>query len=66
MCYYQGEVKEMIELYEEKGFTKEEATDIMNILKKNKDYFVNHMMVQVRQWPRGYLPLPHQPDMLYL
>ena len=38
----------MIELYEEKGFTKEEATDIMNILSKNKDYFVNHMMVQVR------------------
>ena len=66
MCYYQGEVKEMIELYEEKGFSKEEATDIMNILKKNKDYFVNHMMVQVRRRPRGYLPLPHQPDMLYL
>ena len=37
----------MIELYEEKGFSKEEATDIMNILVKNKEYFVDHMMVQV-------------------
>ena len=41
-----GEIDEMIELYEEKGFNKEDATTIINTMAKNKKFFVDHMMVE--------------------
>lgn len=37
----------MVDLYRSKGFTEEEAKDILNIMAKHKDFFVDHMMVQV-------------------
>jgi hypothetical protein len=43
----EGEVQEMIDLYKSKGFTEEEASDLMHIMAKNKDVFIDHMMVQV-------------------
>lgn len=43
---YEAEVKEMIELYEEKGFTKKEAEGIISVMAGHKDFFIDHMMVQ--------------------
>jgi hypothetical protein len=47
LCCASDEVREMIEIYKKRGFTEEEATDMMNIMSKYKDFFVDHMMVQV-------------------
>lgn len=44
--YPEGEVKEMIDLYKERGFSEEDATQIMGLLKKNRQFFIDHMMVQ--------------------
>ena len=44
-----GEIKEMVQIYEGKGFTNEEASRIMALMTKKKeyhDYFVDHMMIQ--------------------
>ena len=42
------EKKEMTDIYEEKGFTAEDASIIINIMTKpeHKDFFVDHMMIQ--------------------
>ncbi len=40
-------MKEMIQIYRKRGFTEEEATNMINIMSKYKDFFVEHMMVQV-------------------
>jgi len=42
----EGEIMEMIELYESKGFSKEDATLIIETMAKYKDFFVDHMCVQ--------------------
>ncbi len=43
----QGEMKEMVELYVKKGFSEQDATDIIQIMSNHKDFFIDHMMVQV-------------------
>eukprot|EP01128_Nolandella_sp_AFSM9_P011156 TRINITY_DN7871_c0_g1_i2.p1 TRINITY_DN7871_c0_g1~~TRINITY_DN7871_c0_g1_i2.p1 ORF type:complete len:228 (-),score=43.35 TRINITY_DN7871_c0_g1_i2:94-777(-) len=43
--YPEGEVTEMIEIYEKKGMTTEDAKALMNILSSYKDIFVDTMMV---------------------
>lgn len=42
----QGEVNEMIDIYVEKGISKEDATTIITTMSKYKDFFIDHMMVQ--------------------
>lgn len=45
----EGEISEMIEIYEKKGFSKEEATRIMTLMTRKpetKSYFVEHMLMQ--------------------
>ena len=41
-----GEIKEMVDLYAEKGFSKEEATQIITMMSKHKEFFIDHMMVE--------------------
>jgi DNA damage-binding protein 1 len=43
---FEGEVKEMVELYMEKGFSKKEAEGIISVMAGHKDFFIDHMMVQ--------------------
>eukprot|EP00003_Mantamonas_plastica_P022785 TRINITY_DN3948_c0_g1_i1.p1 TRINITY_DN3948_c0_g1~~TRINITY_DN3948_c0_g1_i1.p1 ORF type:complete len:281 (-),score=88.97 TRINITY_DN3948_c0_g1_i1:23-865(-) len=40
------EKKEMVELYESKGLSKEDATTVVNIISKDQDVFVDIMMVE--------------------
>ncbi|EGD72389.1 vacuolar iron family transporter [Salpingoeca rosetta] len=42
----EGEIKEMVDLYMEKGFSEEEATQIMTIMAKHREFFIDHMMVE--------------------
>lgn len=42
----EGEITEMIELYEKQGFSKEEAVQILHVMAKHKNFFIDHMMVQ--------------------
>lgn len=44
--YPEGEVNEMVEIYIEKGFSKEDAETIIKTMAKNTDFFVSHMLVQ--------------------
>lgn len=44
--YAEGEVNEMVDLYKSKGFSEEEARDILEIMAKHKNFFVDHMMIQ--------------------
>jgi DNA damage-binding protein 1 len=44
--YPEGELREMIEIYMSKGFSEEDAENIVRTMAKNKDFFVDHMMVQ--------------------
>eukprot|EP00051_Salpingoeca_urceolata_P016781 m.224981 g.224981 ORF g.224981 m.224981 type:complete len:283 (-) comp18780_c2_seq1:166-1014(-) len=44
--YPEGEHREMIELYQAKGFTREDAETVIGIISKQKDFFIDHMMVQ--------------------
>ena len=48
MDYVAGEIDEMIEIYQERGFSEEEAKKIIDILARHKDFFLDHMMVEVR------------------
>ena len=47
--YPEGEVSEMIEIYEAKGMSHEDAVKVINISSKYKDFFVDLMMVQEPQ-----------------
>ncbi len=47
VLYLAGEVQEMVDLYKSKGFSEEEARDILKIMAKYKNFFVDHMMTQV-------------------
>lgn len=42
----EAEVKEMVELYVAKGFSEEEATRVLQIMSKYKEFFIDHMLVQ--------------------
>mmetsp|Transcript_107193 Transcript_107193/g.284203 ORF Transcript_107193/g.284203 Transcript_107193/m.284203 type:complete len:273 (-) Transcript_107193:562-1380(-) len=53
--YPEGEMKEMVEVYKEKGISEEDACRVIPIMAKYKDFFVDHMMVE----ELGLLP----PDM---
>jgi len=44
--YIEGEKKEMIELYEGKGLSTEDATTVVNIISKDPKIFVDIMMVE--------------------
>jgi len=44
--YLAGEVQEMVELYMEKGVTESDARQILDVMVKYKDFFVDHMLVQ--------------------
>jgi VIT1/CCC1 family predicted Fe2+/Mn2+ transporter len=39
------EIKEMVDLYTQRGFSEEEAAEIVRILQKNHDVFVDFMMI---------------------
>lgn len=43
--YFDGEVKEMCEIYMQRGISKEDTVTILSILSKYKTFFVEHMMV---------------------
>lgn len=42
----ESEINEMVELYKAKGFSEEEAKKVLEIMARNKDFFVDHMLVQ--------------------
>lgn len=42
----EGEVKEMVDLYVEKGISQPDAENIINTMSKYPEFFVDHMMVQ--------------------
>mmetsp|Transcript_123165 Transcript_123165/g.184198 ORF Transcript_123165/g.184198 Transcript_123165/m.184198 type:complete len:288 (+) Transcript_123165:148-1011(+) len=44
--YPEGEIREMIEIYEGKGMSTEDATQVITIMAKYKDFFVDVMMQQ--------------------
>ncbi len=44
--YPDGEVQEMVELYQEKGYSEEDAKAAMQLMIRNREFFINHMMVQ--------------------
>jgi VIT1/CCC1 family predicted Fe2+/Mn2+ transporter len=41
----EGEKKEMVEIYEHRGFTQEQATQLIDIMATNHQFFVDHMLV---------------------
>lgn len=41
-----AEIEEMVEIYVEKGFEREDARNILELMAKNDDFFVDHMMIQ--------------------
>ncbi len=44
--YLEGEVAEMVEIYKDKGFSEEDAKQMLDILSRNKKAFVDTMMVE--------------------
>ena len=44
--YPEGEKSEMVELYESRGVSHEDATRLIEILSRHKDVFVDTMMVE--------------------
>lgn len=42
----EGEVKEMVEIYQEKGIPEEDAQSIVEIMSKHRDAFIDIMMVE--------------------
>uniref|UniRef100_A0A0G4HZ19 Uncharacterized protein n=1 Tax=Chromera velia CCMP2878 TaxID=1169474 RepID=A0A0G4HZ19_9ALVE len=44
--YPDGEMHEMIELYEQKGMNTEDAVTVVTIMSKYTDLFIDHMMVE--------------------
>jgi len=44
--YPQGEIDEMIEIYESKGMSHDDAVQVINIMAQYKDFFVDVMMSQ--------------------
>jgi DNA damage-binding protein 1 len=44
--YPEGEKAEMVELYQERGYSEEDAANLVEILTRNKETFINTMMVE--------------------
>lgn len=44
--YPEGEIHEMIDIYEKRGMTREDATVVINTMSKYKDFFVDVMMAE--------------------
>lgn len=44
--YPEGEIREMIDIYEERGMTREDATIVIQTMSKYKDFFVDVMMAE--------------------
>eukprot|EP00698_Gefionella_okellyi_P007739 TRINITY_DN1891_c0_g1_i1.p1 TRINITY_DN1891_c0_g1~~TRINITY_DN1891_c0_g1_i1.p1 ORF type:complete len:299 (-),score=63.86 TRINITY_DN1891_c0_g1_i1:972-1868(-) len=44
--YLEGEIEEMIEFYEKKGLSNPDATRVVELLSKDKDIFVDFMMIE--------------------
>lgn len=44
--YPEGEIKEMIDLYEAKGMSRKDAVKIIKLMAPHRDFFVDVMMVQ--------------------
>lgn len=42
--YPEGEINEMIDIYEERGMSRDDATTVINTMAKYKDFFVDVMM----------------------
>lgn len=47
--YPEGEIREMIEIYEERGMSHEDAVQVINTMAKYKDFFVDVMMAEELQ-----------------
>jgi len=44
--YPEGEMKEMVDVYKSKGFSEKDACEVIPVLAKYKDFFVDHMLVE--------------------
>ena len=53
--YPNGEIQEMIEIYQEKGIEKEDAELILNTMSKYPKLFVDHMMMQELELNTGQI-----------
>ena len=38
----------MVEIYQERGFSEEDARTVVDIMARHKEFFLDHMMVEVR------------------
>jgi VIT1/CCC1 family predicted Fe2+/Mn2+ transporter len=47
--YPEGEIKEMVEIYESKGMSHQDAVQVIEVMAKYKDFFVDLMMSQELQ-----------------
>jgi len=47
--FQEGEISEMIEIYQNKGIEKEDAEVILRTMAKYPDFFINHMMIEELQ-----------------
>lgn len=56
--FLDGEIKEMIEIYMNKGLSEEDASLIINTMVKYKDFFVDHMIVM----ELGLMPVEDEDD----
>jgi len=49
--YQEGEIDEMIQIYEKKGINREDANLILRTMAKYPEFFVDHMMMQELEIP---------------
>eukprot|EP00043_Microstomoeca_roanoka_P009524 m.90867 g.90867 ORF g.90867 m.90867 type:complete len:376 (+) comp14607_c1_seq2:455-1582(+) len=42
----EGEIREMVDLYQEKGITEEDAESIIRLMAKYREFFIDHMLVE--------------------
>lgn len=47
--YPEGEIQEMIDIYTERGMSKEDATKVINLMAPYKEFFVDVMMAEELQ-----------------
>ena len=45
-CNPTGEIKEMVELYELRGFSRRDAVHVVSTMARHREFFLDHMMVE--------------------
>ena len=45
--YPEGEIQEMVDIYTERGMSREDATTVITVMAQYKEFFVDVMMAEV-------------------